>query len=83
MGKKTVMQRPPRNRVDEVGDVEQLRTVKREKVSQNGVDLADADESTRPSQRDAVERRVLRSKYLAVKNKIEGILVCFFYLKDY
>ncbi|KAJ4724144.1 Non-structural maintenance of chromosomes element 4 [Melia azedarach] len=71
MGKKTVMQRPPRNRVDEVGDVEQLRTVKREKVSQNGVDLADADESTRPSQRDAVERRVLRSKYLAVKNKIE------------
>ncbi|XP_044478557.1 non-structural maintenance of chromosomes element 4 homolog A-like [Mangifera indica] len=51
-------------------NAEQLRSVKREKVSHSRVDLGADDESTQASQQDTVQRRVLRSKYLAVMNKI-------------
>ncbi|CAN6555974.1 hypothetical protein C1H46_014477 [Malus baccata] len=50
-----------------VDDAAQLRAVKREKV--NAGDRVD-DESSRPSEQDAVRRRALRSDYLAVKNLI-------------
>ncbi|KAJ0084125.1 hypothetical protein Patl1_29870 [Pistacia atlantica] len=60
--------RSSRERVSD--KTEQLRSVKREKVSHSRVDLGAGDESTPSSQQDTVQRRVLRSKYLAVMNKI-------------
>ena len=66
--------RKTRSRV--VDNEEALRAVKREKASVGGggdggdrVDAAGDDESTRESRLD---RRVLRSKYLAVMNMIKG-----------
>ncbi|KAL5832165.1 hypothetical protein ACOSQ4_017519 [Xanthoceras sorbifolium] len=57
-----------RDGVDEAE--QQLRNVKREKLSHDSVDLAADNESTQPSQQDTVQRRVLRSKYLEVMNMI-------------
>lgn len=54
------------NRVD---TVRELRAVKRERVSRNRVDSAE-DDSNRQNTPD---RRVLRSKYLALHNRIKGI----------
>lgn len=56
---------------------EQLRSVKREKVSHSRVDLGADDESTQSSQQDTAQRRVLRSKYNAVMNKINGSILRF------
>lgn len=60
-----------RGRVDDSSE-QLLRTVKREKLSRNGADENVDNESTRTNQpQDTVQRRVLRSKYLAVLSKIQ------------
>lgn len=62
-----------RGRVDDSSE-QLLRTVKREKLSRNGADENVDNESTRTNQpQDTVQRRVLRSKYLAVLSKIQGL----------
>lgn len=64
--------RSSRGRVDDSSE-QLLRTVKREKLSRNGADENVDNESTRTNQpQDTVQRRVLRSKYLAVLSKIQG-----------
>lgn len=61
-----------RGRVDDSSE-QLLRTVKREKLSRNGANENVDNESTRTNQpQDTVQRRVLRSKYLAVLSKIQG-----------
>lgn len=58
-------------RVDDSSE-QLLRTVKREKLSRNGADENVDNESTQTSRpQDTVQRRVLRSKYLAVLSKIQ------------
>lgn len=75
--------RRTRSRV--VDNEEALRAVKREKASGGGgggdrVDSADDDESTRASRLD---RRVLRSKYLAVMNMIKGTEYMIFFSSEF
>lgn len=78
--------RKTRSRV--VDNEEALRAVKREKASGSGggggggdrVDAAGNDESTRDSRLD---RRVLRSKYLAVMNMIKGTDCMIFSLLNF
>ena len=81
--------RKTRSRV--VDNEEALRAVKREKASVGGggggdgdggdrVDAAGDDESTRESRLD---RRVLRSKYLAVMNMIKGTEYMIFSLLNF
>lgn len=56
------------------------RTVKKEKQEDKAtesVEPADAESAQLSRQEDAANRRVLRSKYLAVKTKINGIVFSF------
>ncbi|BFG33479.1 hypothetical protein CerSpe_197530 [Prunus speciosa] len=65
---KSAKRQRTRSQSRDVDDAEQLRAVKRERVNANAGRVE--NESDLPSEQDSVQRRTLRSDYLAVKNLI-------------